>query len=142
MPMKKSPRPPRKVAKSSMCPSLPLVQVAPALKRHLRPQVRQLRRQFGVLGPTGPFRNANRRRRSRNSAPSARRPCHPRQRDDRLPSARRSILAPLHAWTASPDISHKGGASGICLSDNAFTTKSYRSTEEVPDADTVYPKAV
>src|SRR5690625_1176479 len=42
----------------------------------------------------------------------------------------------------NPDISHKAGASGLCLSDNAFTTQSYRSTEEVPDADTVYPKAV
>src|SRR5690606_39948752 len=37
----------------------------------------------------------------------------------------------------SPDISHKEGASGLCLSDNGFKTKTYRSTEAVPDADTV-----
>src|SRR5690625_474786 len=47
-----------------------------------------------------------------------------------------AISLDQHGYS-NPDISHKEGASGLCLSDNGFATKTNRSTEEVPDEDTV-----
>src|SRR5690606_4639439 len=63
-------------------------------------------------------------------SPAAKSAAH--RRTPKLPQS--SPACDIRASTAT---SHKEGASGLCLSDNGFATKTYRSTEEVPDADTV-----